>query len=77
MSIVVIYGPPGSGKTLNCEALRRAYNCRRVVDGWGPGIPLVDGDLALTNVAPPYPGVRGARVVSIGSALSREQPPAR
>lgn len=31
---LVIYGPPGSGKTLNREALRAHYKCATVVDDW-------------------------------------------
>lgn len=52
--ITVIHGPAGCGKTRNAEALKRAFGCRRIVDGWEPGqelMPIRDGDLILTNTA--------------------------
>jgi uridine kinase len=35
--IVVIYGPPASGKTTNGEALRLHYRCWRVLDDYRIG----------------------------------------
>lgn len=65
MSIVIVYGPQGIGKTTHGEALRRHYKCSRVVE-WEGG-PLREGDLALTNESPPY-DVPGATAVAFETA---------
>jgi len=71
MPIVIVYGPP-VGKSQHREALRRTYQCVRIVDAWRPGIPLWAGDLALTNERPPYKGIRsGVTVVPVEEALAR------
>jgi flagellar biosynthesis GTPase FlhF len=36
--IIVVYGPPGCGKTTNAERLRAHFNADDVIDGEGPGI---------------------------------------
>lgn len=55
MAIVVVYGPPGSGKTCCAQELQRKFGCTTLVDGWNGSGPLPHDSLALTNVAPPYP----------------------
>lgn len=53
-SIVVIYGPPGCGKTQVPEAFRDYYYCEEIVDNWIPGDnqEIPDNALLLTNVKP-------------------------
>lgn len=46
---IVIYGPHGSGKTVNAARFARRYKAERIVDGWDGVEPLRAGDLALTN----------------------------
>jgi len=65
VSIVIVYGPQGIGKTTHGEALRRYYKCSRLVE-W-EGEPLREGDLALTNELPPY-NVPGATAVPFETA---------
>ncbi len=67
MSIVIIHGPAGSGKTRRAQALLQHYGCKRVVDEWDGRAPLNDGDLAITNIKPPY-SIKGARLVDIATA---------
>lgn len=47
---VIVWGPPGCGKTRNAEKLRKHFGCARIVDGWSRGDrqPLRDDDLVLT-----------------------------
>ncbi len=48
-TIIVIYGPPGSGKTSNANYLKGKYACKHIVDDWnGVGV-LRSGDLVLTQ----------------------------
>ena len=80
MSIVIVYGPQGAGKTSRGEEMRRQYGCSRIVDDWNPGQRLRRGDLALTNASPPF-DVPGATVIHIeqakcGSAVEPEVCPA-
>lgn len=53
-SVIVIYGPPGCGKTNAAEALRDYYYCDEIVDSWIPGDnqEIPDNALILTNVKP-------------------------
>jgi SpoVK/Ycf46/Vps4 family AAA+-type ATPase len=69
MSIVIVHGPQGTGKTTHAEALRQHYKCSRIVDGWceESRAALRQGDLALTNQSPPF-DVSGATVVDIETA---------
>lgn len=52
--VVVIYGPPGCGKTNAAEAFRDYYYCEEIVDNWTPGDTreIPDNALLLTNVKP-------------------------
>lgn len=67
MSIVIIHGPMASGKTRRATQLLRHYKCKRIVDCWDGRQALMDGDLALTNMEPPF-NVYGARAVNIYDA---------
>ena len=53
-SVVVIYGPPGCGKTNSAEAFRDYYYCKEIVDNWTPDSnqEIPDNALLLTNVKP-------------------------
>lgn len=51
--IVIIYGPKASGKTVNAEALREHFGCKRIVEDWagkGDWRSLKAGDLVNTNL---------------------------
>lgn len=49
MRTIIIHGPPGSGKSLLSEALRRLYGCEAIVEEWVPGCSLRPGALHLTS----------------------------
>ena len=70
MPLVIIYGPQGTGKGLHAEALKKHFGCQRIVEWDNPkrSEMLRDGDLALTNLEPPF-AVPGAKVYHIVSAL--------
>ena len=68
MKIVIIHGDKATGKTRNAETFNRLYRCRRIIDDWFPGQKLRDGDLALTNIEPPF-NLDNVHVVSIERAL--------
>jgi hypothetical protein len=68
MKVVIVHGTKGCGKTLNAEKFKQAYKCKRVVDDWHEEMTLKDGDLVLTNLAPPFK-IKNAQVVSFNSAM--------
>jgi serine kinase of HPr protein (carbohydrate metabolism regulator) len=63
MSIVIIHGPQGCGKTRYATELLKHYGCKRLVDDWRPNQRLRDGDMALTCEPPPFMGM-GIRIVA-------------
>ena len=68
--IIVIYGPPGSGKTTNAEYLKGKYGCKRIVDEYDPiHTSLQDGDLVLTQIDTGW--TSNVRVIHIAEALRR------
>lgn len=54
MEAIIIHGPQGCGKTTAAQHLKAKYGAQRVVDEWRPGVTLLPGDLALTNLKPPF-----------------------
>lgn len=56
MNSIIIYGPPGCGKTANKDKLATHYGKSCVIDNWVPGNNIPDNALILTNV----PGVADA-----------------
>lgn len=67
MSITVIWGPPGSGKTRNSKFLSKKYHAKRVIDEWPRPILPQDGDLILTQS--PMSAPMGANIIHITEAL--------
>lgn len=54
LEAVVIYGPPGCGKSAHAPELLQRFGCTSIVDEWDGEMLLQPGQLALTNKAPPY-----------------------
>jgi len=47
---IIVYGPQGCGKTTNAEKMRKAFNLKKIVDGWEPGESFEERNvLYLTN----------------------------
>lgn len=51
---IIVYGPPGCGKSTHAPTFARRYGCTRIIDEWDGRSALPEGALALTNVEPPY-----------------------
>jgi hypothetical protein len=68
MAIVIIHGAQGAGKSRHAAAFLSHYRCKRLVDDWNGKTRLQDGDLAITNLPPPYAGTRAAIIVSAEQA---------
>lgn len=68
---VIISGPMACGKTRNAEALRRKFNCTRIVDDWSIGEPVFDHAIHLTNEPVEMLNHHGyRRVVSFDEAMA-------
>lgn len=65
---ILIYGPPGSGKTLNAEALRKHFDLDAVLDEWHPGQPWPMTNTLVLSHCPPPEHMR--RVIPIKTALA-------
>ena len=48
-SPVIIYGPPGCGKTTHKEALAKAFNKPVIIDSWDHQQSLPNNAIAFTN----------------------------
>lgn len=57
MSIVIVYGPQGCGKTRNSQQLLKHFKCRKIVDDWDGVTRLTNGDMALTYRSPVRDGL--------------------
>lgn len=55
---VIVYGPPGCGKTTNRERIREYFGMAEILDDgeWQPGQPVPENALVLTNIE----GIPGA-----------------
>lgn len=51
---VVIYGSVASGKTRYAEQYKTHFGCNRIIEEWDGKTLLEVGDLALTQLNPPY-----------------------
>jgi predicted AAA+ superfamily ATPase len=69
MSVVIIYGPQGCGKTSLAQQLKAHYGCDRIIEDWYPSrqVDLQDDDLVLTNLEPPF-AVPGALAIKFAVA---------
>jgi Holliday junction resolvasome RuvABC ATP-dependent DNA helicase subunit len=47
---IIVYGPPGCGKTTHAAALAQHYRKDRIVDDWTPGRKVPADTIALTDV---------------------------
>jgi len=69
---IVVYGPPGSGKTVHATAIAKFYGKSRVVDDWVPGGPVPRDTLALTDQ--PYDGAIHITEAIAAAAMSAPAP---
>ena len=53
MKSVIVYGPPGCGKTRNKKLLMMYFNLSKVQDEWSPGQDVPEDTLLLTTVPMP------------------------
>lgn len=65
---VIVFGPPGCGKTRNAAALKRFYGCNAIIDEWEEGDRVSPGALHLTIQQPS--ALHGAIVVPFASAMA-------
>lgn len=52
--ITIIYGAQGSGKSRRADEFLKHYGCTRIVEEWDGKVRLKNGDLAFTNLKPPF-----------------------
>lgn len=64
---VIVFGPPGCGKTINSQRLAKFFRCNGIRDGWSPGQSVERGFLHLSTVDPG--AVAGAKVVAFELAI--------
>jgi len=68
MTIIVIHGAQGSGKSRRSAELLKHYGCSQVVEGWDGIQHLPNNSLALTNVPPPY---RQAGILAVTASAAK------
>lgn len=66
---LIVYGPRGSGKTANAQAIAKHYGLSEIIDGWRPGDEYPErGALVLSNVD--LSSIRFRRTIYIRTALN-------
>lgn len=51
MAAVIVYGPPGCGKTRHAQALKKHFDCDKIVDDWDPNrAGITRNALHLTSI---------------------------
>ena len=53
-SPIIVFGPPGCGKTTNRQVLMEKYNCTQVIEDWDKDDNVLDNTLILTDMNPPF-----------------------
>jgi hypothetical protein len=72
VNTIIVYGPPGCGKTYHADVLLAHFGLSRLVDEWGPCYPLQAGALHLTEQPREtmlHLEAQGARLVEYTPAL--------
>lgn len=72
MAAILVFGPPGSGKTRYAHQLAQRYGASPVVDEWSPGQPIPPGTPLLLSLEPVF----GLRCIPISRALREAGIPA-
>lgn len=49
MNSIIVYGPPGCGKTTNKDKLAKYFGKSHIVDNWMPGDDIPNDSLILTS----------------------------
>ncbi|PPE75444.1 hypothetical protein C3942_00685 [Solimonas fluminis] len=66
---IIVFGPPGCGKTRDRKRIAKHYRLTRIRDNWDPTQVFTSVDtLHLTNAPPPGDG-RDRRVISYQDAM--------
>ena len=66
---IIIYGPPGCGKSLNKENLALLFNRHNIVDNYIEGIKLSNDSIAFTN----QPDIVGNHIIPYDLAMELYQ----
>lgn len=66
---VVVYGPPGCGKSHHAQAIAAHYDLEAIVDGWSPGDEIRPHALHLTTLRPPMLP-QGVYAIEFAAALA-------
>lgn len=72
MTIHIVYGPQGSGKSAHAHRIMSALKAERLVDDWSRRFrsrKLLPGDLALTNDDLDGKSINGVRILHIDDVL--------
>lgn len=70
MPTIILHAGQGAGKTAISESLARRLGCSSLFDEWDGQVPIPQGALAMTNLAPDEFRVPdGASALSFSQAL--------
>ena len=67
MNIIILHGCRGLFMERRIPALLKYYGCKRVIEKWDGKRKLEDGDIALTDIDPPF-SIKGAKTVFASTA---------